>query len=110
MIIKKYKYKNSIIGYVELSNGYEDCLFESDIESESLDFAEGYFTTFINHCRESEKKARLINKLQKKCQVKYESLLNTFTDNNTKPLSNFDRDLIDRIMKDYAFKIGLNSL
>ena len=126
MKTKKYKYKNKIIGYIEsswddyvgtmrytvyhkLSNGHEDFLFESDIESESVDFAEGYFTTFINYCKESEKKARLINKLNKKWEAKYRSLLNIFTDNNTKPLSDFDRDQIDRIMEEYAFKIGLNS-
>ena len=124
MIIKKYKYKNRVIGYVEsswddqfgtmrytvyhkLSNGHEDFLFESNNESESVDFADGYFTTFINYCKESDKKARLINKLNKKWETKYQSLLSIFTDNNTKPLSNFDRDQIDRIMKEYAFRIGL---
>lgn len=126
MIIKKYKYKNKIIGYVEsswddqfgtmrysvyhkLSNGHEDFLFRSNIESEAVDFAEGYFTTFINYCKESDKKARLINKLNKKWEAKYQSLLNIFTDNNTKPLSKFDRDQIDRIMEEYAFRIGLYS-
>ena len=126
MIIKKYKYKNRVIGYVEsswddqfgtmrytvyfkLSNGHEAFLFESNNKSESVDFADGYFTTFINDCKESDKKARLINKLNKKWEAKYKSLLNIFTDNNTKPLSDFDRDQIDRIMKEYAFKIGLYS-
>lgn len=123
MIIKKYKYKNRVIGYVESyfsdqdgqtlyaiyqgNNKPSDHWIETtDSQSEALKVADNYFTRYIAEQKVQDKHMKLLDKLDKKYQI----LLARYTENHTRPLSNFDRDLIDRIIKDYAFRLGLNSL
>ena len=122
MIIKRYKYKNRVIGYVESSwddnvgtmyyaayikfRSIEECLVDSYDEKECLEYADNYLTKYINDCKESDRKCREFNRILKKYQKKYQSLYAKYTDNDTKPLSDFDRDLLDRIMGEYAFRLG----
>lgn len=122
MLIKNFKYKNKIIGNVHLcwddNDGYNYYyvytgklnanngvyLNRFDSKEEALAFAEDWFNNLIELKKEDEKQQKLYAKIYKK----QKELLAKFTANHTKQISEFDKDLMNRQLQEYAFRLGLH--
>lgn len=122
MLIKNFKYKNKIIGNVHLcwddNDGYNYYyvytgklndnngvyLNRFDSKEEALTFAEDWFSNLIELKKEDEKQQKLYAKIYKK----QKELLAKFTNNYTKQISDFDKDLMNRVLQEYAFRLGLH--
>ena len=119
MIIKQYKDKNKIVGYISMyfddnngqdvyvvymgkpNKGYSKNIGSFYDEQASIDFADDYFTQL----KKLEDESRQLIKLEKKLYTKRQRLIEKYSKNYTQPITKTDFSEIDRMLQEYAFRL-----